>query len=159
MDVVGRLDALRRRLLGARDRRLVDHVAVEHGLDSGSRSGRSATPITPTWALRRLAGRIGVVEHRGAGQGEIAAPPREFLKAEAPPLGPRRQAHLDDDLVRLERRRQRAEEEIGGADRRAFRPEPATEISASQVTAMPGISAAGSACARLPPTVPRLRIW
>ena len=35
---------------------------------------------------------------------------------------------------------------------------PKTEISASQVEAMPGISAAGSACARLPPTVPRLRI-
>ena len=37
--------------------------------------------------------------------------------------------------------------------------EPVTAISASQVTAMPGISAAGSACAMLPPTVPRLRIW
>ena len=35
MDVVGRLDALRRRLLGARDRRLVDRVAVEHGLNLG----------------------------------------------------------------------------------------------------------------------------
>jgi hypothetical protein len=35
---------------------------------------------------------------------------------------------------------------------------PVTAISASQVTAMPGSSAAGSACARLPPTVPRLRI-
>ena len=35
---------------------------------------------------------------------------------------------------------------------------PRTEISVSQVTAMPGISAAGSAWARLPPTVPRLRI-
>ncbi len=35
---------------------------------------------------------------------------------------------------------------------------PTTAISASQVIAMPGISAAGSACAMLPPTVPRLRI-
>jgi len=34
---------------------------------------------------------------------------------------------------------------------------PTTAISASQVSAIPGISAAGSACARLPPTVPRLR--
>ena len=36
---------------------------------------------------------------------------------------------------------------------------PVTAISASQATTMPGISAAGSACAMLPPTVPRLRIW
>src|SRR5262249_43253089 len=36
---------------------------------------------------------------------------------------------------------------------------PTTAISASQVNAIPGISAAGSACARLPPTVPRLRTW
>ncbi len=35
---------------------------------------------------------------------------------------------------------------------------PTTAIFASQVTTMPGISAAGSACAMLPPTVPRLRI-
>ena len=38
-------------------------------------------------------------------------------------------------------------------------PFPITVISASQVTAMPGISAAGSAWHTLPPTVPRLRIW
>jgi hypothetical protein len=36
---------------------------------------------------------------------------------------------------------------------------PAATISASQATAIPGISAAGSAWATLPPTVPRLRIW
>ena len=59
---------------------------------------------------------------------------------------PGRQPHFGDDLVGLERGGQRAEEEIrrlddaraGLADHR---------ISASQVTAMPGISAAGSACA------------
>ena len=36
---------------------------------------------------------------------------------------------------------------------------PQRVISPSQVTATPGNSAAGSAWARLPPTVPRLRIW
>ena len=36
---------------------------------------------------------------------------------------------------------------------------PMIVSSASQVIAIPGISAAGSACASEPPTVPRFRIW
>ena len=57
-----------------------------------------------------------VVEQRAAGHGEIAAPAGEFLKAPAALRRPRRQADLGDDLVGLERGRQRALEEIGRLD-------------------------------------------
>ena len=90
---------------------------------------------------------FGVVEQRNAGQGKIAAPAGKFLERPATTGSPRRQPHFDDQLVRLERRRERAGKEISSLD--DARPcLPVTTILASQVMAMPGISAAGSAWAR-----------
>ena len=80
------------------------------------RCGRSPTPIAPTWALRALPPRVGVVEQRRAGHGEIAAPPGEFLEAQRRPDGPRRQPDLDDDLVGGERGGERRDEHVGGTD-------------------------------------------
>ena len=57
-----------------------------------------------------------VVIERDAGHGEIAAAAGELLEAVAPRGGPRRQMHLGDDLVGLERGGERALEEIGGLD-------------------------------------------
>src|SRR5262249_12765367 len=119
-----------------------------------------------------LAGLVLVVENRRRPPGEVAPAPRPILQAPAAARAPRRRANSSKPQRRP----------AGQAGRRistmissgvsavvsapwkksaawiTCAPDfPTTAISASQVSAIPGISAAGSAWARLPPTVPRLR--
>src|ERR1700730_5686778 len=58
-----------------------------------------------------------VVKQGGAGEREIALPPREFLEGPAPVPWPWRQMQLGYDLVRSARRRHWAGEEFAGAQR------------------------------------------
>jgi hypothetical protein len=99
-----------------------------------------------------------VIKQEDAGEGEITFTPGVFLEGPAPPACPFRQLLLGDDLVRLTKRRQRPGENSPARTRRDPAG-PKRVISLSQVTVTPGNSAAGSAWARLPPTVTRLRIW
>jgi hypothetical protein len=98
-----------------------------------------------------------VIKQEDAGEGEIALTPGIFSQGPAPAARPFRQVQLGDDLVR---RRSVDSGPVKKSRARTVRDPagPRRVISPSQVTAMPGNSAAGSAWARLPPTVPRLRI-
>jgi hypothetical protein len=81
---------------------------------------------------------------RDAGQREVSAPQRKFLEGVTPARRPCRKVDLGDDLVGLERRRQRACKNFGPLMMRAPAV-PTAVISAPQATATPGSSAAGSA--------------
>ena len=70
----------------------------------------------------------------------------------------RRQRDLDQQLVGLQGGGEEAGEEVARPRPSARRRRAASRKRARSATATAGSSAAGSACARLPPTVPRLRI-
>ncbi len=95
----------------------------------------------------------------GAGDREVAVAAGELLDGEAAPPAPDRERHADEELVGSDgrcstgRRRSRAPRSCGGPRREA------TSMSASSASATAGYSAAGSAWAIDPPSVPRLRIW
>ena len=71
----------------------------------------------------------------------------------------RRHLDLDQHLVGLDRRRQVGDEEVGDRDRPLAAASRRTRTRASSAVNATGSSAAGSAWATEPPTVPRLRIW
>ena len=90
---------------------------------------------------------------------EIAVAAGDLLDREAAPPAPYREPHRGEDLVGRQRRLPQSGEEVAlpRSPRRA-RARRAS-IVASSASATAGYSAAGSACAIEPPTVPRLRIW
>jgi hypothetical protein len=72
--------------------------------------------------IDRLAGRILIVEQRRRRHREVATPARKLLEAPPTFCRPGGQPDFSDQLVVLERRRQRAKKEVGGMDRpRALR--------------------------------------
>jgi len=93
-----------------------------------------------------------VIKQEDAGEGEIALTPGIFSQGPAPAARPFRQVQLGDDLVR------RRSVDSGPVKKSRARTVRDPAGPRRVVTAMPGNSAAGSAWARLPPTVPRLRI-
>ena len=123
------------------------------------------TGVGPTTEISRpAASTTAVVEPRTSGgdaaQRVVAVPPGDLDERGA---GAARRAPgrtpATASSPRRERRLQRADEEVGGGDVRRPAPAQATldrAVRAAASTA--GISAAGSACARLPTVVPRLRI-
>ena len=101
-----------------------------------------------------------VLQRNGCGdadQGEIAVATGEFKPRLARPGAQGRQQDVREDFVRLEGGGQVADEEVLGSDL-APTLGPTTSDSAPRHTTTAGNSAAGSACARLPPSVPRERI-
>ena len=90
-------------------------------------------------------------------EGIVAMAARHFLKRPTTPNGRGRKMDLDEQLVGPEIRREKAREELLGFERT---PPPWERIRkrAPKARQTAGSSAAGSAWARLPPKVPRLRI-
>ena len=148
VQIVRRVDLFRGRRRRLPDQTIVDGVAVQQRLHpcQPMRARGGADHSDMRVARRPLP--IFVIKQEDAGEGEITLTPGIFSEGPAPAARPFRQMQLGDDLVRPAQRRQ-------GRDPAG----PTRVISPSQVTATPGNSAAGSAWARLPPTVPRLRIW
>src|SRR6516225_5275870 len=66
-----------------RHRRLIDDAAVELRLNVAEAARPVADPDDTDVGVARPARAVLVVEHGGPGHCEIAAPPREFLKAPA----------------------------------------------------------------------------
>ena len=92
-------------------------AAVDHRLDVRQAARAIAQADDADMGVDRLAGRILVVEQRRRRHREIAAAARELAEAPAALRRPGRQPDLGDDLVVLERGRQRPDEEVVGADR------------------------------------------
>ena len=123
---------------------------------AAKRLGGSLTPITPI-SVFVARPKVEVIESRNSSKSEVTATASKFLKAPPPRLRPGWKVDLRDQFVRRQHGGEWAEEQYAAGTNRL--PDGPTSISSpSQATAMPGISAASSACARLPPTVPRLRI-
>src|ERR1700731_2219094 len=112
VDVVRRIDRGGGGRVRLRDRGLVDLAPVEQRFDAGKPQRPVGNADDADMRVDRAAARVLVVEYGGRGQGEIPAPPGEFLKAPAPARGPARQPHLDDNLIGRERGGERAGEEI-----------------------------------------------
>ena len=123
---------------------------------SAMRRGLGSTPPTASARLDDLAAfdAIGAERRR---HGEIAGAAAELVEAAARVRGEHRQARLDQQLVVAQRRRHDALEEIARRNdalaARALGQNLAVERRQHQAH-----SDDGSACARLPQNVPRLRI-
>ena len=96
---------------------------------------------------------------RGARDGEIAVAAGELLDREAGPAAPHREPHRRQDLVGCQRCLPQAGEEVRRRDLPAAPRDDVASIVASSASATAAYSAAGSACAIAPPSVPRVRIW
>ena len=96
-------------------------------------------------------------DDRDADRREVADAALELAVAAADALGPARDPDLGQDLGRLDRGRERVEEEVAGLDRRARRPCRGQTIVAFAASRAAGQSEAGSAWATEPPIVPQLR--
>ena len=124
-----------------REHRPVGHAQQRHPRASCSARRRRAT------------------DRGDAGQREVAMPARHLVERAA---GARRRQRRDDDLdqqlARLERGREEPGEEVAPPQSSARRRALHAGSVASSASITAGSSAAGSACARLPPIVPRLRI-
>jgi hypothetical protein len=79
-----RIDGSASRSLGLRDRRIVDRAAVQDRLHRGQALRTVANPDGAHMGITRFAAIVPIVPDRGRRHGEIAAPPREFLKTPAP---------------------------------------------------------------------------
>jgi len=157
VQIARRVDLFRGRRRRLPDQAIVDGVAVQQRLHpcQPMRARGGADHSDMRVARRPLP--IFVIKQEDAGEGEITLTPGIFSEGPAPAARPW-QMQLGDDLVRPAQRRQGP---VKKSPARIGRDPagPTRVISPSQVTATPGNSAAGSAWARLPPTVPRLRIW
>src|SRR6516225_9001136 len=156
MNIVGRIGGIGSRGSAAGDCGLRDRAAFKHafGWLKTHRSvadANSADADITKFLLHR------VECYRRRRQGKIAAPAGELPEAVTALPWPGRETDLGDNLIGQKGVTSAPRKKSGAAIERGPALPRAT-ISASQVTAMPGSSAAGSACARLPPTVPRLRI-
>lgn len=132
-------------------------LADQRGL--GAR--RAGWPVAAT-GVGKAGGRDRAVgpqgQHRGdANDREIAVPARQLFEAAAGSLGQARNAHAGEDLVGLERCGEDGLKKSPAEIARSPAGLVAT-IVASSATATQGSSETGSPWARLPPTVPRLRI-
>ena len=88
---------------------------------------------------------------------EVAPPPRHFHERASESRSGDAHFHVDQHLVRFKRRGERAGEEIRRRDPAFCFLRSRPQLPRQRQT-MAGISDAGSAWARLPPMVPRLRI-
>ena len=137
-------------------------------------SGESSVPTSSRAASRastgpvadaqidqpRLAAPAGLVERHQGGDaylGVVAMAAGDLQEGPAGAGGRRRDGGLDQHLVRLQRGGEQAGEEVGGGHP-ALAGGALRRKRARRATATAGSSAAGSAWARLPPSVPRLRI-
>ena len=126
---------------------------------SGSTS--STVGVGRDRARRRRASVVAADARGGHAEREVAAALRELLEREALAVGELRPDGLDEELVRRERRRVRAEEELVRGDLAAATHRDARPPSRRQATSASGSSAAASACATEPhdgAAVPRHRV-
>ena len=84
MNIVLRIDGGGRGGLGLGDRGLVDRLSVEHGFHRGEPQRPVGDADDADMGVARPAALVRIVEHRGRGQSEVAAPARELLEAPAP---------------------------------------------------------------------------
>ena len=117
MQVVRRVDFVRRGRCGPTDQIVIDGVTVQQRLHLGQPVRPMACADHPNMGVVDSARLILIVKKENAGKGEIALTPGEFTESPAPSLQPIRQMQLGDDLVRLAHRRQGAREEFAGGDR------------------------------------------
>jgi len=155
MQIIGRIDCSRRRLRRPADQTIVDDLTIQHALRRKNPMRSIAGADHPDMGIANDAPPVLVIEQENPGDREIAFATGEFAKGPAPVRGPMRQIEFGDDFVRPA---QRGPVKKSSARTTRDPAGPTSVICASQVTATPGSSAAGSAWARLPPTVPRLRI-
>src|SRR5262249_34848224 len=116
MNIVLRIDGGGGGSLGLGDDRRVNGSSIEDAFHRGEAQPRAGNADAADMGGAGLAVLVRVVENRRRRHGEVAAAPREFLKAPAPARRPGRQPDFDDDLVWRQRGRERALEEIGGLD-------------------------------------------
>ena len=139
----------RRRLGRLADPRRAQRAAGQDGFGGGraDRGGRDAAEGQPQAAVH--------FGGRHDDQAEVTVPPGEL--GEAPPAQGR-ELHRLDELVVVQAGLQRAGEQVRGRDLAPAAPGPRRVATAPDAAATTGSSAAGSACARLPPRVPRVRM-
>ena len=114
------------------------HRPVTHAQQRNSRGGTS-----PLW---RPAHRRGDAHQR-----KVAVPARDFLKGEAFAARRGRNEDLGQQFSRLNRGGEEAHEEVIGLHRARAELLAKAELARSSASITAGSSAAGSACARLPP--------
>ena len=118
--------------------------AVGHGAD-GDRRGRDDARVVTS-------------EHDGDHRlREVARPEGDLLERARLVRRPERPGGLDDQFAGRERGREMRHEEVTGSDRARPRG-PSTTTVPSSATRQSGSSAAPSACAIEPPTVPWFRV-
>jgi len=158
MKILRWVDRLRRGGGRLADQVFVDGAAVQQYLHFSQPLRPIACSDQTDMRIVHPAVPILVIKKGDAGDREITLPLGEFLKGPAPMLRPERQVQFGNNLVRLAHCRQWPREEFAGTYGPSSCSTDEGDLGIAQVTAIPGSSAAGSAWARLPPTVPRLRI-
>ena len=140
------------------DGRVVKRSAHENLLSFGNPD--RSQPDAEEDEARPRAG-TGVVRLGGRGQPherEVAVTPGDLVEGPPSSRGRAAQPHLGEDLVLVQRGGEERPEQARRRRSRRVPSEPCATTSPPRASRTAGASAAGSACATMPPNVPRFRV-